>query len=264
MESKEAIHRLAALAQEARLHVFRLLVRTGTEGMSAGEIAAKLDMPPQTLSFHLKHLTTADLIESRREGRSLIYSLRVDSMRELLAFLSEDCCQGRRELCVPLGKSPKARIAEAALEAQPPTVLFLCSKNSTRSQMAEALLRKHAGDRFAVHSAGLRPEAVHPMTLQVLKEVGIDTSGCEANDFGKFMGRIPIHFAIVVCERANKDCPNIHPFAVKRLYWPFEDPAAFEGSKAAQLKKFRDVRDAIEARIKDWIVEMAPSLDSVG
>tara|TARA_R110002072_G_scaffold141664_3_gene286949 strand:+ start:63192 stop:63986 length:795 start_codon:yes stop_codon:yes gene_type:complete len=264
MELSTAVGRLSALAQTARLQVFRLLVRTGTEGMPAGEIATELELPPQTLSFHLKHLSNAGLIESRREGRSLIYSLQVDGMRELLAFLSEDCCQGRRELCVPLGKSAKARSAAISPKPERLTVLFLCSKNSARSQMAEALLKKHAGDQFLVHSAGLRPAAVAPLTLKVLNEIGIDTSACTAKDFGDFLGRVPIHFGIVVCDRADRECTQIFPFAVKRLYWPFEDPAAFEGSRAARLAKFREVRDAIDARVREWLDEVEQARELAG
>jgi len=253
MEIKAAVAGLSALAQEARLRVFRLLVRAGPAGVPAGEIAAELDIPPQTLSFHLKHLASTGLVESRRVGRSMIYSLRVAGMRELLAFLSEDCCQGRRELCVPLGKSPKARLAEVEPHPAKPTVLFLCYRNSARSQMAEALLRKHAGHRFTVWSAGLHPRAVHPLTLRVLDEIGIDTSACEANDFGEFLGKEAIHYAVVVCDRTNKDCRNIHAFALERLFWPFEDPAEFEGPESARLDKFREVRDAIDARIRQWL-----------
>ena len=102
MEIKAAVTALSALAQTSRIKVFRLLVRAGTEGRSAGEIASTLDIPPATMSFHLSHLTRAGLIESRREGRTIIYALRVDGMRDLIAFLADDCCQGRPELCAPL------------------------------------------------------------------------------------------------------------------------------------------------------------------
>jgi DNA-binding transcriptional ArsR family regulator len=101
MKIKEATAALAALSQDSRLRVFRLLVRTGPEGLSAGRIARDLGVPPATLSFHLKELASAGLVEPRRSGRSLIYSLRVAGVRELLAFLTEDCCRGRPELCVP-------------------------------------------------------------------------------------------------------------------------------------------------------------------
>lgn len=101
MEEKEAIQALAALAQDSRLHVFRLLVQHGLRGMPAGRIADELHIPPATLSFHLKELSRAGLILDRRDGRSIIYSLNVERMRSLLAFLLEDCCGGRPELCQP-------------------------------------------------------------------------------------------------------------------------------------------------------------------
>ena len=99
MEIKQAVVSLTALAQESRLRVFRLLVPTGEVGMPAGEIAERLDIPAATLTFHLKELAHAGLVESRREGRSIIYSLRVEGMRDLLTFLQKDCCGGRPELC---------------------------------------------------------------------------------------------------------------------------------------------------------------------
>jgi ArsR family transcriptional regulator, arsenate/arsenite/antimonite-responsive transcriptional repressor len=109
MEIKQAVRALTALAQESRLAVFRLLVRAGSPGLRAGEIAEALGIPPATLTFHLKELTHADLVESRRDGRSIIYSLRCDGMRELLTFLTRDCCQGQPELCGPVCCTPKRR-----------------------------------------------------------------------------------------------------------------------------------------------------------
>lgn len=99
METKAAVTALSALAQESRLAMFRLLVIAGPDGIPAGEIGAELSIPPATLSFHLKELVHAGLIESRRDGRSIRYSLCVSVMRELLQFLMKDCCKGREELC---------------------------------------------------------------------------------------------------------------------------------------------------------------------
>lgn len=101
MELMKAVKCLSALAQESRLSVFRLLARQGSEGLPAGEIAEQLEVPPATMSFHLKELANASLLQFRREGRSIIYSLDVEMMRSLLGFLIEDCCQGRPELCQP-------------------------------------------------------------------------------------------------------------------------------------------------------------------
>ena len=99
MEIKEASAALAALAQPSRLEVFRLLVKYGEKGRSAGEISDELDLPKPTLSFHLKELTNSGLITSERHGRSIVYQLHIAGMQSLMTFLTEDCCQGRPELC---------------------------------------------------------------------------------------------------------------------------------------------------------------------
>jgi DNA-binding transcriptional ArsR family regulator len=102
MEAGAAIRQLSAIAQEARLEVFRLLVKAGPEGMAAGDIAKRLDTPANTLSAQLLVLSNAGLVRARRDGRSIIYAMNFDAMRELLVFLMEDCCGGRSEVCAPL------------------------------------------------------------------------------------------------------------------------------------------------------------------
>jgi DNA-binding transcriptional ArsR family regulator len=109
MEVKTAVTALTALAQESRLRIFRLLVQAGPEGIAAGEIAEELDIPAATLTFHLKELNHAGLIDSERAGRSIRYALRVEGIRELLAYLLHDCCKGRPELCGPGACVPKRR-----------------------------------------------------------------------------------------------------------------------------------------------------------
>ncbi len=102
MELSDAIRRLSSLAQESRLEVFRLLVKAGPEGMPAGEIARALEVQPNTLSAQLLVLSNAQLVKARREGRSIIYAVNFDTMRDLLIYLTEDCCGGRAEICAPL------------------------------------------------------------------------------------------------------------------------------------------------------------------
>lgn len=101
MELYEATRRLNALANETRLAAFRLLVRAGPEGLPAGEIAAALGIPASSLSFHLSHLENAGMVSATRRGRNILYRLETGAMRALLGFLTEDCCQGRPELCAP-------------------------------------------------------------------------------------------------------------------------------------------------------------------
>jgi ArsR family transcriptional regulator len=102
MEMTTAVKRLAALAQDARLKIFRLLVKAGPEGLPAGEIARRLETAANTMSAQLLVLSNAGLIQSRREGRSIIYSVDFPAMSDLLIFLTEDCCGGRSEICAPL------------------------------------------------------------------------------------------------------------------------------------------------------------------
>lgn len=104
MKRTDAVGRLSALAQEARLDVFRLLVKAGPNGMAAGDIARKLKTAPNTLSAQLLILSNAGLIRARREGRSIIYAADFAGMSDLLLFLTEDCCGGRAEVCAPLMK----------------------------------------------------------------------------------------------------------------------------------------------------------------
>lgn len=99
MENKDAVRALSALAQESRLEVFRLLVRTGPSGLAAGELSERLGLPPATMSFHLKELTNAGLIRSRRESRSIIYSADFEQMQSLLGFLLENCCADNGGKC---------------------------------------------------------------------------------------------------------------------------------------------------------------------
>ena len=108
MELSTATAALSALAQESRLKIFRLLVRSGPDGVAAGDIARRLKLPQNTLSFHIASLARAGLVASRKEGRSIIYSVDLAGTRDLLSFLVQDCCEGRAELCGPLVQSAAA------------------------------------------------------------------------------------------------------------------------------------------------------------
>jgi arsenate reductase len=135
-----------------------------------------------------------------------------------------------------------------------PKVLFLCTGNSARSQMAEAFLRKYANDRFEVFSAGLEPKGIHPLTVRVMQEKGISLEGQTSKLLSVYMGKVNFDWLITVCDNADKNCP-FFPGIGSRLHWPFEDPAALVGSEEEQLAKFRQVRDAIELKINNWLAE---------
>ena len=134
-----------------------------------------------------------------------------------------------------------------------PRVMFLCTGNSARSQMAEAFLKKYAGGRFEVYSAGLEPKGIHPLTTRVMAEVGIDISDQHSKDLAQFLGKVHFGYLITVCSRAEEEkCPTFPGIGV-REHWALDDPAAVEGSEEDKLLKFRHVRDQIEERIKTWL-----------
>ncbi|MGA1841528.1 MAG: arsenate reductase ArsC [bacterium] len=132
-------------------------------------------------------------------------------------------------------------------------VLFLCSGNTARSQMAEAFLRKEAGDRFEVYSAGLEPGEIHPYVIQVMKEIGVDISGQYSKSFEEYLGKFHFDYIITVCDRVKKACPTVLHDAGQILHWSFEDPVSFEGPEEERLNKFREIRDRIHERIELWL-----------
>lgn len=134
-------------------------------------------------------------------------------------------------------------------------VLFLCTGNSARSQMAEAFVRKYGGDRFEPHSAGLEPKGVNPLTIKVMEEVGVDISGQVSKGIETYLGKSHFKYLVTVCDDADKNCPTVWPGVNTRMHWSFEDPARLEGTEEEKLAKFREVRDLIERSIKQWVAE---------
>jgi len=121
--------------------------------------------------------------------------------------------------------------------------------------MAEALLRKYAGNAFEVFSAGLEPKGVHPLTVQVLNEIEVDTGALYSKPMAVYIGKTQFDYLITVCSESEEKCPYF-PGMGLRLNWPFEDPAAVRGDEAQKLARFREVRDQIGARIRAWLTEM--------
>jgi len=140
-------------------------------------------------------------------------------------------------------------------------VLFMCTGNSARSQIAEALLRKYAGDRFDVYSAGLEPQGINPYAGKVMEEIGISLEGQYAKHIREYMGKVNFGYLITVCSDAEERCPATFPGISHRFHWSLEDPAAFAGSDEEKLQKFRDVRDQLDRQIKKWLAEGAGPAD---
>lgn len=133
-------------------------------------------------------------------------------------------------------------------------VLFVCTGNLARGQLAEALLRHNAGGRFLEYSAGLEPKGVHPDTLRVLAEIGIDAQVQTSKHRGTYLGRVRFDYGITVCSDADSRCP-VFAGSGQRLSWPFDDPAAVTSAGAEKLAAFRAIRNQIAGRIGAWLAE---------
>lgn len=139
-----------------------------------------------------------------------------------------------------------------------PKVIFICTGNSARSQMAEGLLRHHAGEQYDVYSAGLEPKGVNPFAIQAMDEIGLDIRDQWSKSLKDYMGRMFFRYVITVCGHADAACPQpLWAQGGTKLHWPFDDPAAVDGTDAEKLAKFCEVRDQLDRHITAWLRESA-------
>ncbi len=260
---KEIATRLATLGHPQRLAIFRLLVRRHPDRVPAGEIARVLGVPASTLSSHLAALLATGLVARERQGTSLRYFVAMEAVREMLDYLFLDCCRGRPEACAPL-LLPQLIGEETPMTGRKLNVLFLCTGNSARSIMAEAILRAEAGDRFNAFSAGTRPVgAVHPLALDLLQSLGHDTAALRSKDIDEFTGAEapPLDFVFTVCDRAaNEECP-VFPGVPVTAHWGVPDPAAVEGDEITRRAAFREAYARLANRIRLFAALPIESLD---
>jgi protein-tyrosine-phosphatase/DNA-binding transcriptional ArsR family regulator len=264
MESKQAAVGFAALAQETRLELMRLLASRGPSGMAAGELAAALRQPPSTLSFHLAALEQAQLIQATRRGRQLIYAVRFFGLRSLFSYLTETCCGGRPELCGDLARllpddPPEEKPMTAAFN-----VLFLCTHNSARSLMAEAILARIGKGKFNAYSAGSEP-ARAPMAavLAKLETLGHDVSELHCKSWNEFTSaNAPqMDFVITLCDTlSGQDCPEVGANPITAA-WPLPDPSKFKGTPAEQATMINELYGMIRRRLEIFVNLPHASLD---
>jgi arsenate reductase (thioredoxin) len=141
--------------------------------------------------------------------------------------------------------SEEHAVADSAIR-----VIFICTGNSARSQMAETVLRNEGGDAFEVHSAGTHPKGVHPLTVRVLTSVGYDVLGARSKELSEFVGQ-PFDYVVTVCDRARESCP-VFPGATQTLHWGFDDPAEADGTEEERLAVFERVLGEISMRIRTF------------
>jgi protein-tyrosine-phosphatase/DNA-binding transcriptional ArsR family regulator len=257
-----AIEGFGSLAQATRLAAVRHLLAVHPQSLPAGEIARLCEVPHNTMSTHLGILSRAGLISVEKDGRSMNYRADVEGFRGLLEFLSRDCCNGRPELCGDAFDLP----SEATGKFMTPAfnVLFLCTQNSARSIIAEALLEKVGHGRFRAYSAGSEParEPV-PEVIARLKALGHDVSRLHSKSWDEFRGpQAPrMDFIIALCDAPNGQfCPDLGTQFVTGA-WPLPDPAQFSGSPTERTTLLNELYAMIRRRIEIFTSLPFDSLD---
>lgn len=261
MDTNLAASLLAALGHPGRLAVFRLLMRHMPQEVRPTELAQTLDFKQNTLSHYLSELEQAGLIASRRQGRSILYSVALPRARALIDFLARDCCRGRPDLCDLIIPS-----MEPLMSQRPYNVLFICSGNSARSIFAEAILRDLGGTKFNAFSAGTRPGTqLNPFALEVLKRNGHDVSALRSKHLSEFQETdAPVmDFVFTVCDTAaDEECP---PWPGQPItgHWGLPDPVKATGTEAEKALVFAQTYGALRRRITVFAELPFASLDRV-
>ena len=264
MELTEAATAFAALSVDTRLHLLRLLLTQGASGMPAGELAARLELPASTTSFHLAALERAGLTQSTRQGRQIIHAVRIAGLRRLLSFLTETCCGGRPGLCGDLSRLLPPLPDENPGMTPAFNVLFLCTHNSARSIMAEALLQQIGATRFRGYSAGSDPNAAPlPDVVAKLRAFGHDVSTLRSKSWDEFLGPSApaMDFVITLCDTPEGQiCPDFGDVAVTAA-WPLPDPARFTGSAVERSSMLNELYASLRRRIEIFTALPFASLD---
>jgi protein-tyrosine-phosphatase/DNA-binding transcriptional ArsR family regulator len=264
MESTEAATIFAALSQETRIDLMRLLLSESPNGLPASDIASRLGIPASTLSFHLAALERAGLTHSTRHGRQIVHAARIAGVRQVLGFLTETCCGGRPELCGDLARLLPSLPEENRGMTPAFNVLFLCTHNAARSIMAEAILRKCGGDRFHAYSAGSDPIAKpNPEVIKKLRAFGHDTASLRSKSWNEFTGPTAprMDFVITLCDTLREHtCPEFDKLTVTGA-WPLPDPAKFNGNKTECATLLNEVYGGLRRRIEIFIALPFASLD---
>ena len=231
---------------------WEILRELSSSDMKVFEIVERLEQPQNLISYHLQLLSEHGLVTESRslaDGREIYYSLNLDHVRVLYrnsgltlhpALLSDD------ERQVDSG---------GAEQAEPVRVLFLCTHNSARSQMAEGILRLRGGQRVQAFSAGTEPSEVHPLALRAMEAMQIDISEHTSKSLGRFLGQ-NFDYIITVCDRARESCP-IFPGDPYQIHWSFPDPAEVEGNDDERFAAFKKISVQLNTRIGYLLMVMS-------
>jgi len=230
---------LKLLAHEIR---WQLLAALAFSDYRVNELGNLLHKPLNLISYHLRLLRSATVVQERRsaaDARDVYYSLDIEHFQQLY--------KSAAETLHPALAEPQVENAAQDWAGPPVRVLFLCTHNSARSQMAEALLRHLGGNRVAVFSAGTETTRVHPQALATLAHYHIDTTGLSSKHLEQFLGQ-KFDYVITVCDRASESCP-VFPGDPERIHWSFPDPSAATEPEAQRMA-FTQVFVGLEKRLK--------------
>jgi protein-tyrosine-phosphatase len=220
-----------------------MLVELAASDRQVAELTRSLGKPQGLVSYHLARLRAGGVVSSRQssfDGRAVYYRANLDQCGELLAATGAALHPGLASSGAPNATGPVGSRNQTK-------VLFVCTGNGARSQIAEALLRARAGDRVDVASAGSHPKPVHPNAIKVLAELGIDISGSRSKPIDEF-GRQHFDYVITLCDRVREICPEF-PGQRTAMHWSIEDPSRASGSLRATLPRFRALATELESRI---------------
>ncbi len=269
MKTENAIQLFAALAHETRLGAFRTLLNKGA--MSAGDLSECLHATPSTLSAHLRELRSAGLISSYKQGRFMFYEANVSAIGVLVNYLLMDCCNGRPEACadslgvlksISEGLSMTANITEDKVF----NVLFLCTGNSARSIMAEAILNREGIGRFNAYSAGSTPRGeVHPETIKLLRRSNLPVEHLRSKKWEEFIGEDApkLDFVFTVCDNAAHEVCPVWPGQPLTANWGVPDPALAAGTPSEVALAFADTYRMLNNRISIFTALPLQALDKL-
>jgi protein-tyrosine-phosphatase/DNA-binding transcriptional ArsR family regulator len=237
---------LKLLADDLR---WKLILELAQSDRRVQELVALLKEPANLVSYHLKKLRDSQIISDRRsaaDGRDVYYSLNLDVLRA--SFLASGAA------IHPAISEPDStpQVEEAQTSLPLARVLFLCTHNSARSQMAEGIMRSLAGNRVEVFSAGSEPQPIHPFALQAMAEIGIDISHQQPKHFDDFVGQT-FDYIITVCDRVREVCP-VFPGDPEHIHWSFPDPAEPEDGGAVQYTAFKQTGLQLTTRINHLLI----------
>jgi thioredoxin type arsenate reductase len=244
---------LKLLAHELR---WQLLKALASSDFRVQELVQYLEQPQNLISYHLKQLRKQGIVQEHRslaDGREIYYSLDLDQVKRLYQTSGEALHPALQ--LADAGIAPRAKTV-----MRPIRVLFLCTHNSARSQMAEGILQKRGQDTVEAFSAGTEVTTVHPLAIQALGEINIDISKHRSKHLKEFLEG-PFDYIITVCDLAREACP-VFPGALNSIHWSLTDPASVEGSEEEKLKAFRETASNLYKRIGYFLLVSAESMKS--